>query len=93
MAAGIDPPDTRYYRLMRRRPGHLALQGLSAALSAHLEPFSRFFRSLTRDATAPGYMHGLFQSERPSMWRMNEINAVDHQSMQHHILVIRKDLN
>lgn len=41
--------------------------------------------SSTRDATATfeGYMRGLFQSERATMLRMSEVNAVDHQSMQH----------
>jgi len=50
-----------------------------------LAPFSRFFRSCTRDATATfgGHLRGLFQSERANMLRMSEVNAVDHQSMQH----------
>jgi SRSO17 transposase len=50
-----------------------------------LAPFSAFFRSCTRDATATfgGYLRGLFQSERANMLRMSEVNAVDHQSMQH----------
>ena len=50
-----------------------------------MEPFSRFFRSCTRDATGTfgGYLRGLFQSERANMLRMSEVNAVDHQSMQH----------
>jgi len=50
-----------------------------------LEPFSRFFCSCTRDASATfgGYMRGLFQSERANMLRMSEVNAVDHQAMQH----------
>jgi SRSO17 transposase len=50
-----------------------------------LEPFSRFFRSCTRDATAAfgGYLRGLFQSERANMLRMSEVNEIDHQSMQH----------
>ena len=63
----------------------MVLQGLPAALSAHLEPFSTFFRSCTRDATATfgGYLRGLFQSERANMLRMSEVNAVDHQAMQH----------
>ena len=63
----------------------MALQDLPAALNAHVEPFSRFFRSCTRDATATfgGYLRGLFQSERANMLRMSEVNAVDHQSMQH----------
>lgn len=30
-----------------------------------------------------GYMRGLFQSERATMLRMSEVNAVDHQAMQH----------
>jgi SRSO17 transposase len=50
-----------------------------------MAPFSAFFRSCTRDATATfgGYLRGLFQSERANMLRMSEVNAVDHQSMQH----------
>lgn len=30
-----------------------------------------------------GYMRGLFQSERATMLRMSEVNAVNHQAMQH----------
>jgi SRSO17 transposase len=50
-----------------------------------LAPFSAFFCSCTRDATATfgGYLRGLFQSERANLLRMSEVNAVDHQSMQH----------
>lgn len=50
-----------------------------------MERFSSFFLSRTRDATATfgGYMRGLFQSERANMLRMSEVNAVDHQAMQH----------
>ena len=50
-----------------------------------MERFSSFFVSRTRDATATfgGYMRGLFQSERANMLRMSEVNAVDHQAMQH----------
>jgi SRSO17 transposase len=50
-----------------------------------LEPFSSFFVSRTRDATATfcGYVRGLFQSERANMLRMSEVNEVDHQAMQH----------
>ena len=33
--------------------------------------------------TFEGYMRGLFQSERATLLRMNEVNAVDHQAMQH----------
>ena len=41
--------------------------------------------SSTRDSTATfeGYVRGLFQSERTNMLRMSEVNAVDHQAMQH----------
>ena len=41
--------------------------------------------SSTRDATATfeGYLRGLFQSERATVLRMSEVNAVDHQSMPH----------
>ena len=37
-----------------------------------MAPFSAFFRSCTRDATATfgGYLRGLFQSERANMLRM-----------------------
>jgi len=47
--------------------------------------FSSFFVSRTRDVTVAfeGYMRGLFQSERATMLRMSEVNAVDHQAMQH----------
>ena len=50
-----------------------------------MERFSSFFLSRTRDATATfgGYMRGLFQTERANMLRMSEVNAVDHQAMQH----------
>lgn len=61
------------------------LTGLPEALGAHLQPFSRFFVSRTRDVseTFYGYVRGLFQSERGNMLRMSEVNAVNHQSMQH----------
>ena len=50
-----------------------------------MELFSSFFVSRTRDVTTTfnGYMRGLFQSERANMLRMSEVNAVDHQAMQH----------
>ena len=50
-----------------------------------MAPFSSFFVSRTRDATATfcGYVRGLFQAERANMLRMSEVNAVDHQAMQH----------
>jgi SRSO17 transposase len=58
---------------------------LPEALSAHLACFSSFFVSRTRDATETfcGYLRGLFPSERANMLRMSEVNAVDHQAMQH----------
>jgi len=50
-----------------------------------LDPFSSFFVSRTRDATATfcGYIRGLFQSERANLLRMSEVNEIDHQAMQH----------
>ncbi len=50
-----------------------------------MTPFSRFFRSGTRDATATfgSYLRGLFLSERATLLRMSEVNAVDHQAMTH----------
>lgn len=60
-----------------------------------MEPFSRFFRSCTRDATATfgGYLRGLFQSQRANMLRMSEVNAVDHQAMQHLLTASAVDWN
>jgi SRSO17 transposase len=50
-----------------------------------LDRFSAFFVSRTRNVIPAftGYMRGLFQSERVNMLRMSEVNAVDHQAMQH----------
>ncbi len=61
------------------------LTGLPEALGAHLQPFSRFFVSRTRDVSEIfyGYVRGLFQSERGNMLRMSEVNAVNHQALQH----------
>ncbi len=61
------------------------LTGLPEALGTHLQQFSRFFVSRTRDVseTFYGYVRGLFQSERGNMLRMSEVNAVNHQAMQH----------
>ena len=55
--------------------------------------FSSFFVSRTRDVTTAfeGYMRGLFQSERATMLRMSEVNAVDHQAMQHMLTEGRVD--
>jgi SRSO17 transposase len=54
-------------------------------LGAHLDRFSAFFTSRTRDVVPAffGYVRGLFQSERANMLRMSEVNGVDHQAMQH----------
>ncbi|MBS4098894.1 MAG: hypothetical protein KGZ83_18890 [Sulfuricella sp.] len=69
------------------QPKGYLLSGLPEALGAHLQRFSGFFVSRTRDATPVfyGYVRGLFQSERGNMLRMSEVNAVDHQAMQHMI--------
>jgi SRSO17 transposase len=50
-----------------------------------LDRFSSFFVSRTRNVIPGfiGYLRGLFQSERVNMLRMSEVNAVDHQAMQH----------
>lgn len=62
-----------------------ALQGLPEALGEHLDRLSTFFISRTRNVLPAftGYMRGLFQSERVNLLRMSEVNAVDHQAMQH----------
>jgi len=56
------------------------LAGLPEALGAHLDQFSSFFITRTRDVsqTFHAYVRGLFQSERGNMLRMSEVNAADH---------------
>lgn len=51
----------------------------------HLDRFSSFFVSRTRDVIPAfhGYVRGLFQSERANLLRMSEVNGVDHQALQH----------
>ena len=63
----------------------MGLAGLPEALGAHLDRFSGFSLTLTRDVslTFRACVHGLFQSEHGNMLRMSEVNAVDHQAMQH----------